>query len=155
MSVLELRVPPPLVALCAAALMWLAAWLPKTAALTFALPWRIPVAVALIIAGIAIALAGMAAFRKARTTINPLKPHTASAIVTSGVYQWSRNPMYAGVLLALTGWGVYLSNPVSALALPLFVAYLNRFQIKPEERALTTKFGAEYTAYTQRVRRWL
>lgn len=153
MSALELRIPPVAVALCAAGGMWLAALALPGAA--FAFPWRAQVGVAFTVFGIVIALAGVAAFRKARTTVNPTTPQASSAVVKSGVYRWSRNPMYVGFLLILIGWGVYLSNLVSALVVPLFVAYMNRFQIQPEERALTAKFGAEYTEYRQTVRRWI
>ena len=63
--------------------------------------------------------------------------------------------MYLGFLLVLIGWAVYLSNIIATVMIAAFVVYMNRFQIAPEERALAAKFGARYTAYTQRVRRWL
>jgi len=63
--------------------------------------------------------------------------------------------MYVGFLLVLVGWSAYLANVAALLLIPMFVVYMNRFQIKPEERALATKFGTEYTEYMQRVRRWL
>jgi protein-S-isoprenylcysteine O-methyltransferase Ste14 len=152
-SALELRVPPVAVALCVAGGMWLVSVALPSAA--FAFPWRAEVAGALALLGIVIALAGVAAFHRARTTVNPTTPHTSSTVVASGIYRWSRNPMYVGFLLVLIGWVVYLSSLVSAMMVPLFVMYMNRFQIQPEERALATKFGAEYTEYMQRVRRWV
>jgi protein-S-isoprenylcysteine O-methyltransferase Ste14 len=63
--------------------------------------------------------------------------------------------MYLGFLLALAGWAAYLANAGAALLLPVFVAYLTRFQIIPEERALSAKFGAAFAAYASGVRRWL
>ena len=75
-------------------------------------------------------------------------------MVTSGVYRVSRNPMYAGLLLGLAGWALHLAHPLPFVVLPLFVAYLNRFQIAPEERWLAERFGADFTAYQSRVRRW-
>jgi protein-S-isoprenylcysteine O-methyltransferase Ste14 len=75
--------------------------------------------------------------------------------VTTGVYRFTRNPMYLGFLLALIAWGIFLGNIVSALMPLLFVAYMNRFQISPEERALRARFGAPYVAYQSSVRRWL
>ena len=102
-----------------------------------------------------VALAGIFAFRNNRTTVNPLSPGTASVVVTTGVYRISRNPMYLGFLMALAGWAVHLSNVGATLLLPAFVAYLTRYQIKPEERALLAKFGSEYSQYMSRVRRWL
>jgi len=93
-------------------------------------------------------------FRKAKTTVNPVKPH-ASSLVTSGVYAISRNPMYLGGFTMLLGWTIFLSNPLAFLFLPLYVLYLNRFQIAPEERVLTSLFGETYVAYQARARRWL
>jgi protein-S-isoprenylcysteine O-methyltransferase Ste14 len=87
--------------------------------------------------------------------VNPTQPETSSTIVTSGIYRWSRNPMYAGFLLILAGWAVQLASIAAVLLLPAFVLYMNRYQIQPEERALTDKFGAEYLSYRRRVRRWL
>jgi protein-S-isoprenylcysteine O-methyltransferase Ste14 len=67
----------------------------------------------------------------------------------------SRNPMYVGLLLLLAGWALHLSHPLALLGLPAFVAYMNRFQIAPEERALRAKFGPAYEDYARAVRRWL
>lgn len=106
-------------------------------------------------AGILVVLAGALEFRKARTTVNPVRPETSTALVTSGVYQVTRNPMYLGFLLILVGWGLLLANLFSLLLVPIFIAYMNRFQIEPEEKALTSLFGAEFAVYKQRVRRWL
>ncbi|HEV8366930.1 MAG TPA: isoprenylcysteine carboxylmethyltransferase family protein, partial [Pyrinomonadaceae bacterium] len=75
--------------------------------------------------------------------------------VSTGVYRFTRNPMYLGLLLTLLGWAAFLSNPASLLFVPIFVLYINRFQIKPEEQVLSSLFGAEYMAYKSRVRRWL
>ena len=123
--------------------------------LSFRIPGRTVVALALAALGVGSAIAGVIAFRDRHTTVNPLTPSASSAIVTGGIYRVSRNPMYLGFLLVLAGWGVYLSNAGTALLLPAFVAYLTRYQIKPEERALLAKFGTEYAQYMSRVRRWL
>jgi protein-S-isoprenylcysteine O-methyltransferase Ste14 len=98
---------------------------------------------------------GAASFRRARTTVNPLKPESASSLVASGVYRVSRNPMYVGLCLVLLGWAVMLSNVLAYAIVPVFVLYMNRFQIGPEEAALERVFGADYVAYRARVRRWL
>jgi protein-S-isoprenylcysteine O-methyltransferase Ste14 len=150
---LELKVPPLIVWLVfAAAMFGLARATP-----TFFLP--VPGATAipliLVVAGAALAFAGVVAFRRERTTVNPLTPNASSAVVSHGVYRFSRNPMYLGFLVALAGWAVYLSNVASALLLPVFVAYMNQYQIKPEERALLAKFGEQYAQYMSRVRRWI
>jgi len=153
MAFLELRVPPPLVALFTAGLSWLASWAAPT--LGFILLHRNAIVFASFVAGVCVALLGVASFRQARTTLNPLKPEKSSALVMSGIYRYTRNPMYLGLLLALLGWAFFLSNALAFLFLPAFILYMNRFQIAPEERVLASMFGQEFTAYLSKVRRWL
>ena len=153
MNALELKVPPLLLALVLAAAMWLSATQLPSLALT--LPWRQGLAITVAGVGLLFVLAAGYAFRKVKTTVNPTKPAAASSVVVTGVYRMSRNPMYVGALLALAGWALYLSHPLPFLFLPAFVAYMNRFQISPEERALSAKFGVEYETYKHAVRRWL
>jgi protein-S-isoprenylcysteine O-methyltransferase Ste14 len=150
---LELRVPPPVVTATFALLMWLIAHpLPF---LDVQLPARIPVAAVFLAISLLIGAAALLGFRKAKTTINPMKPDASTALVTGGIYRWTRNPMYLGMLAILIGWACIVSNWAALAMLPLFVAYLNRFQIEPEERALRERFGAEFETYRRRVRRWL
>ena len=153
MSALELKIPPLLLVLLTGGAMWCLAW--SLPALWVALPMRWPLAVFLFVAGFASALAGVIAFRRARTTVDPMHPGNASRVVRSGIYRFSRHPMYVGVLLLLAGWGVLLANVAAWLSLPVFVLWMNRFQIAPEERALRARFGEEYEAYLRAVRRWL
>lgn len=153
MQALENRIPPPLVAVLFAVLMGLLArGLPG---LDPGLGTRLLLALPLVMAGLLFVLAGGLAFRWAKTTVNPLKPASASALVTSGIYQYTRNPMYVGFALWLLAWGLYLASPLVLLGVLGFVLYMNRFQIYPEERALGQLFGADFAAYRQRVRRWL
>lgn len=153
MAALELRVPPVVVTLACAGLMWAAAALSPS--LAFDVPGRAVIAVVLAVAGAAVALAGVFAFRRAETTVNPVRPDAASSLVASGVYRVTRNPMYLGFLLALLGWAVWLAYPLAFLVLPLFVAYMSRFQIRPEERALRARFGESFESYSRSTRRWL
>jgi protein-S-isoprenylcysteine O-methyltransferase Ste14 len=153
MRALKLRIPPPLVALAMVALMWLVARAAPTFA--FVLPARRLVAGCFAFAGVTTAVIGVAAFRRAGTTLNPLQPEKASALVTSGIYNITRNPMYLGLLLVLVAWECLLSNWLAAVFLPLFVLYMNHFQIRPEEAALTSAFGQEFISYKAKVRRWL
>ncbi len=149
---LDTRIPPPLVGLSAALLMWaLNGWWP----LEFESVWRMPLALLLVAVGAGLDLAGLWAFRRAHTTINPLKPQRTSALVSSGVYRFTRNPMYLGMLCLLLAWAVYLGQPWTLLGPVAFVAYITRFQILPEERAIRARFGTEFDAYCARVRRWL
>lgn len=153
MRSLELRVPPLALVAGFALAMWAVAQIVPAASVQ--VPARILVAAALAAAGAAVAVAGVAAFRKWQTTVNPLAPDRSSSLVATGIYRYSRNPMYLGFLLALAGWGVYLANWAAAVLPLVFVAYLSRFQIMPEERALSAKFGPQYAAYCRAVRRWL
>jgi len=102
-----------------------------------------------------IGIAGIYEFRKAKTTVNPTKPHEATTIVESGIFHYSRNPMYLGLLLLLIGFAYWQQNGFSLMTCGLFVWYMNRFQIQPEERTLVKIFGQPYIDYQARVRRWL
>ena len=150
---LELKIPPVAVLLLMAGLMGLGAWaLPS---LTFVLPGRAFAAGGLVAAGIVVTLLGVVSFRRARTTVNPMMPESASTLVIAGIYRWTRNPMYLGMLLILSGLACFLSNALAAALLPVFVLYMTRFQIRPEERALEVRFGPDFVAYKKRVRRWI
>ena len=129
MQWLELKIPPLLVWLVIAGAMFGVAY--SAPRLSFALAGSSAIALALVALGGAVAIAGVIAFRDKNTTVNPLTPSASSSVVSGGVYRVSRNPMYLGFLLALAGWGVYLSNAGAALLLPAFVAYLTQYQIKP------------------------
>lgn len=154
MPSLELKIPPPLMAVVIAGAMYAAATLHAPA---WALPPSVRVVVALALAGVGVVfdLAGMLSFRKAKTTINPLTPQRSSAVVTHGVYRLTRNPMYLGLVLILLGLAVYLASVWALLGPVAFGAFITRFQIQPEERALKARFGTAYTDYCARVRRWL
>ena len=123
--------------------------------LTKEFQWGNVVALAIATLGIAIALAGVLEFRRARTTVDPTAPSKSTSVVTSGIYRFTRNPMYLGFLLVLAGWAAYLSNPVVLLGPAFFVFYMNRFQIIPEERILKSRFGAPFERYLGAVRRWV
>jgi protein-S-isoprenylcysteine O-methyltransferase Ste14 len=150
---LELRIPPPIVGLTLGGTMWAGAQIPPI--LHAPVGVRLSAAVILGAVGAAIALSGVLSFVRARTTVNPLKPETSAALVSTGVYSFTRNPMYLGMALVLLAWAAYLYS-VWALAGPaLFAAYITRFQIVPEERVLSGLFGESFAHYKKRVRRWL
>ena len=94
-------------------------------------------------------------FKKAHTTVNPLNPEACSTLVDTGIYRYSRNPMYLALLLALAGWGIFLGNFYALVLTIAFVLYMNRFQIRPEEKALEALFGTGFLEYRRSVRRWL
>lgn len=153
MNSLELKIPPPIVVLSIALLMWLAALIMQPPEIALGL--RVGFALAFAFIGVAISASGTVAFRRAKTTMNPLTPSAASSLVHSGIYRFTRNPMYLGFLMLLLAWASYWASPLAFLFAPLFVLYMNRFQIVPEERALSLLFGAEYAHYKSTVRRWL
>lgn len=150
---LETLIPPPLVALALALCMWLAA--PASAREPVSPALRLALTLAFVLSGIAIAASGSRAFARAKTTTNPLKPQNASTLVTGGIYRITRNPMYLGVTLVLLGVDLWLWWLPAILGPIVFVAFISRFQIHPEEHALGDKFGAEFNAYCKRVRRWV
>ena len=153
MSWLELKVPPPVLALLLGLLMWLASSLVAPVEMPFG-P-RVGVALVLASVGLVFGLTGMVSFWRAKTTINPTRPTATSSLVTSGAFCFTRNPMYLSLLLYLFAWAAYLSNLLALLFVLVYVLYINEFQIKPEERVLSSLFGPEYAAYKGRVRRWL
>ena len=152
MRMLELKIPPPAVALVVALAMWGISGVMRFDMLL--LP-RVAGALAIAVVGAGIALSGARAFRRARTTISPLKPDAASSLVTSGVFRYTRNPMYLGICLVLVAWALYLSSAAAFLGPVVFVVYITRFQIMPEERVLAGIFGATFADYRIRTRRWV
>jgi protein-S-isoprenylcysteine O-methyltransferase Ste14 len=150
---MKTRVPPPVVALIAAIVMWfldrrlpMARWIGP--------PWSwlglVPVAV-----GVAIDVRAFRHFRRVGTTVNPMQPEQATRLVTDGIFGISRNPMYFGLLLILIGWAVWLGAASAWLIPPLFLLGITYAQIVPEERALGELFGPQYVAYRRDVARWI
>ena len=153
MDRLNLKVPPPLVALLCGTAMWLLA--ERLSSLSMRHPVLAAGAALLAMLGLSVDIAGFMAFRRHQTTINPLRPERTVELVTDGIYRYTRNPMYVGQLILLLAWAAWLAHPIAVLMPPVFVAYLTRFQILAEERMLAAKFGEIYANYKNRVRRWL
>ncbi len=153
MPSLDIRIPPPVVGALVAAAMWGV----STLGPQFAFPPGLRYASVgiLVAAGVAFDVLGLLAFRRARTTVNPLRPERASSLVTGGIYRITRNPMYVGMGLWLLAWAAYLSALLPFAGPAVFVLYITRFQIQPEERVLNGIFGEDYAVYCARVRRWL
>lgn len=153
LSKLELRIPPPLVMLLFMATVFgFDKMMPFN---LFYLPWLTYASViSLVVLGGVVALWGVKEFKEAQTTINPLKPESSSSLVTAGIYQYTRNPMYLGLLLILLSAVVYTQHPLGLVSTMGFVAYMNRFQIEPEEKMLVKLFGDEFVDYSNQVKRW-
>jgi protein-S-isoprenylcysteine O-methyltransferase Ste14 len=149
---MELKVPPLLVMLIAAALIYGLSMLFELT--LFSTVVLLPLSGITFCCGLLFLFGGVLQFRSQKTTLNPLKPD-ASTLVTSGIYRVTRNPMYVGMLLLLLAWAIYLNKLAAFVILPLFVFYLTRYQIIPEEAFLKNKFGGDYEQFMQRTRRWL
>lgn len=154
MTLLENKIPPPIVGLLFALIIWAISTATAPVSI-FNQQQQLLVAVILLAAGFGFAISGGISFRMAKTTVNPLKPETASALVTSGIFKYSRNPMYVGLAIILLAWTIYLEALLGLIGVLGFVAYIQRFQIVPEERAMYKLFGDEFETYKSRVRRWL
>ncbi|MBW4552543.1 MAG: isoprenylcysteine carboxylmethyltransferase family protein [Aphanocapsa sp. GSE-SYN-MK-11-07L] len=153
MQSLELKIPPPVIAALVAIAMWGISLM--TPLLEMFTPYCVFVAIAIALIGIAFNISGIISFRQARTTVNPMKPESASSLVSSGIYRVTRNPMYVGFLFVLIAWAAFLSSPWALLGPLAFFLYISRFQIAPEERVLSRLFGTDYSAYKAKVRQWL
>jgi protein-S-isoprenylcysteine O-methyltransferase Ste14 len=150
MNTLELKIPPVVVGTAVALLAWFGdglAFAEWSGSRLGAMLWSA--------AGVFVAIAGLWSFARARTSVNPHRPGNASSLVTWGIYRVTRNPMYLGMLMVLIGWALYLGGALPLLATGLFIPYMNRFQIEPEERVMAELFGDQFEQYIASVRRWI
>jgi protein-S-isoprenylcysteine O-methyltransferase Ste14 len=153
MNHLQLKIPPPVYLLLTMGLMWLAhTYLPLFHWIES--PWD-RAGLLLIVAAIVMDFWSLGLFFRAHTTFNPIHPERTHALVTQGPYRYTRNPMYVGMLVILSGWAIYLGTITPLLCLPLFVFILTIQQILPEEKVLEEKFGNAYLAYKEHTPRWL
>ncbi|HMU34377.1 MAG TPA: isoprenylcysteine carboxylmethyltransferase family protein [Pyrinomonadaceae bacterium] len=150
---LELKIPPLIVVIGFALMMFGSCWLLPAA--NFVMPAQPYFSLFVAGVGILAIVSGFLAFRRGGTTVDPMSPDKASSVVRSGIYRLTRNPMYLGMLLILTAWSLYLANFVSVFLLAGFVVFMTQFQIKPEERILRSKFGKDYEDLLSSVRRWI
>lgn len=153
MQSLEHKIPPPIVMLCAAVAMWWLSTLTSPILLTSTM--KMSLVIGFILLGLFFSLSGIISFRRAKTTVNPLKPETTSSLVTTGIYQFTRNPMYLALVFFLLAWASYLASVWAITLIGLFMMYMQYFQIAPEEKALARLFNGEFTQYKKRVRKWL
>ena len=150
---LSLKIPPPAQAITFGVLMWVVAR--QVSGGQFHFDLQLPVAILFAVAGVALVVTSMLEFRRASTTVDPFHPEEASSLVDSGVFSFSRNPMYVSLLLVLIGWFIWLGSLYNLAVLALFISYITVFQIKPEEAAMKSLFGDEYDQYCSKVRRWI
>lgn len=150
---LKLKIPPPVIGLVCALIMWLVSRI--FSGLDFHLPSENIIVLSLVCLALCIDISALLKFRTLKTTINPMKPDGSSVVVDSGIYKYTRNPMYLGLLMILCSWCVFLGNYIAIFLLPVFVWYITVFQIIPEEEILENKFEEKYILYKQNVRRWI
>ncbi|MUH36405.1 isoprenylcysteine carboxylmethyltransferase family protein [Zobellia amurskyensis] len=149
---MELKIPPVVVFFGFAGFMYLlATFLPFG---YFDFFGRYYVVVGLVAFASIVAAVALFQFFRSRTTIDPTDPSKVSKLVEKGIFAYSRNPMYLALLLLLLAWGIWLGNAFNTLLAAGFVAYMNRFQIIPEETVLLERFGKGYKQYCLNVRRW-
>lgn len=104
---------------------------------------------------IVIGVMGLLTFKKASTTVDPVNINKASNLVTHGIFQFTRNPMYVAMALGIISVGMRFDSVLNLAWLVGFILFITRFQIKPEERALLKIFGEPYADYMKQVRRWI
>ena len=151
MMFLNTKIPPPIVAILFAVLIF---YFSDSFAYVD-LPFKIYISLFFVLLGFFITFSSARNFKKKETTVNPIKPEEASQLVTDGFFKITRNPMYLGMLLFLLGLSIYNGLIVGLVFLPLFVGYITFFQIIPEESAMIEIFGEDYKTYMKKVRRWI
>ena len=153
MKALELKIPPVAQFVAIALCMWVIA--KYSPSLSIDIAARGVLVVVFICLGGFFAIPAVSAFRSAETTVDPRCPEKASRLIITGVYRYSRNPMYLGLLCLLIAWALYLSNVLGFAGPPLFVLSMNHLQIRLEEQAMEARFGEDFHVYRQSVRRWI
>ena len=143
-----LFIPPPLLCLLIGTAMY---FLPKVASYSV----HFAVIAFVITLSFLIALSSVVQFFICKTSINPHDFKHTTQLVSTGIFRFSRNPMYLSLLLMLIAWTVWLGNSLAWIGVLAFILVINRFQIAREETYLESKFGDEYRHYKQKVRRWL
>ena len=150
---IELKIPPPIIALISATLMWHISKI--TNVYSYSPDLLAPYSIALLILGLSIDITALISFRLSQTTINPMKPSNTSQLVNTGIYKLSRNPMYLGLFCTLCAWAMWLGDALNLAVLFIFIYYITHFQIIPEEKILEKIFPEEFESYKSKVRRWL
>ena len=119
------------------------------------LPNQDLISIIILLIGILILINPIFKFIKSKTTIDPIKFKKVNKLIISGIYKYSRNPMYLGLLMIVISTSIFFLNIFSITTPLLFYCWINRFQIKREESFLTEKFGEEYISYKIKTRRWI
>ena len=148
---MKTRVPPPILALLMIGLVYLSSLLIGSVSFDY----QASVSVLLVIVGLSCALPSYRLFARNKTTISPLTPSETSVLKTQGMYRYSRNPMYLGLLLLIIAATIWFGTWFGIIISLFFILLMNILQIIPEEEALLQIFGEEYLEYKKKVRRWI
>ena len=151
---MHLRIPPPIVALIGVLLIFLS----KDYILILYLhPYlQNTLSILFLVIGFVIILSATKEFKKSNKTVNPMKPETSTSLVTSGIFKYTRNPMYLGLSSILLASCFYFSSLLGIIVyVPFFILYITVFQIIPEEEVMKSLFNDEYLDYCSKVRRWI
>ncbi|NNC69291.1 MAG: isoprenylcysteine carboxylmethyltransferase family protein [Flavobacteriaceae bacterium] len=150
---MKLKIPPAIQVLFCGFIMWLIKKF--TSQEHFNFEYQNEMSLILLLIGVILGILAIYSFRKAQTTVDPLSPEKATSLVKSGIYKYSRNPMYLALLFVLLAFLVRLGNLYNLIVIVLYIVFITEFQIKPEEKALTSLFGKHYLKYKMEVRRWI
>ena len=146
-----IKIPPPLLVIILTSLVYFS----STKLELIYLPYRQIVSVIILIIGLIVIVSPVVDFIKSKTTVNPVKFKNVNRLVTTGIYRYSRNPMYLGMILIIISTTIYYLNFLSVFSPLIFYIWINKFQINREEIFLEDKFGSEYLKYKSKTRRWI
>src|SRR6056300_388018 len=148
---METKIPPPIVTL----LFGLSIYFSRGIFQAVEVKYSFYIAILLLILGLTVLISAVRLFRKDKTTVNPLSPEQATKLVTDGIFKYSRNPMYLGIAFILGSIAVFFNLIGGIILIALFCFYITKFQIIPEERAMSNLFSQDFDKYKQTTRRWI
>ena len=146
-----IKIPPPLIVL----VLIVSIYFSSKKIHLINIPLQLEISIFILSAGILIFVNPVLQFIKSKTTVNPIQFEEVNKLVTSGIFKYSRNPMYLGMLMIVLSTSIFYLNIYSILTPLLFILWINKFQIKREEEFLIEKFGDEYLSYKKKTRRWI
>ena len=147
----KLKIPPPILVI----ILITSIYFSSDKLDLISIPYRTLFSIVILSIGILVIINPVVKFIKSKTTVNPVEFKNVEKLVTSGIYKYSRNPMYLGMIMIIISTTVYYLNFYSLLTPFIFYFWINRFQIKREEVFLEEKFGQEYLSYKTKTRRWI
>jgi len=147
---LKTKIPPPIVTLLCIGIIYL-----FENKIEYSQPDFKAIGIIFLILGLIIIFLAVLKFIKIKTTVDPTRPHKTSNLVISGIYKITRNPMYLGMLFLIMAYTIYTNNVVGSITIPIFIFYINKFQIEPEEIEMRKKFGESFENYCKKVNRWI